>query len=159
MAKVIMTCGKICSGKSAYAEIMRRQSQGIVLSVDEVMLALFGQNAGSQHDEYVRRTQQYLFGKSVELIESGVTVILDWGFWKRAERDFARTFYTRRNIAFEFHYIDIRDEVWRQRLEQRNRLVETGEVNAYFVDETLVKKFNSMFEIPEKEEMDAWIQV
>lgn len=157
MAKVIMTCGKICSGKSTYAEKLRRQSHGIVLSVDEIMLALFGQNAGSQHDEYVRRTEQYLFGKSVELVESEMTVILDWGFWKRAERDFARTFYKRRNIAYEFHYIDVRDEVWSRRLEQRNRLVEAGETNAYFIDEGLAEKFDALFEMPAKEEMDVWV--
>ena len=39
MAKVILICGKICSGKSTYAEQLRIKERAAVLSVDEIMLA------------------------------------------------------------------------------------------------------------------------
>lgn len=42
MAKVILICGKICSGKSTYAEQLRVQNNAVVLSTDEITLALFG---------------------------------------------------------------------------------------------------------------------
>ena len=127
MAKVYLICGKICSGKSTYAEQLRVQNNAVLLSTDEITLALFGQHCGDKHDDYVERTQNYLFNKSLELIEVGINVILDWGFWLKEERDYAREFYNSRNIECEFHYIDINDETWQARLHKRNSevLVET----------------------------------
>ena len=55
MAKVIMTCGKICCGKSTYAETVCREKQAVLLSVDELMLTLFGQDAGDAHDTLTAR--------------------------------------------------------------------------------------------------------
>lgn len=158
MAKVIMTCGRICSGKSTYARQIRAKNSAAVLSVDEIMLALFNQNVGDKHDEYVERTEKFLFDKSVELVESGINVILDWGFWTKEERSFAREFYKVRNIECEFHYIDISDEEWKRRLDNRNKSVLAGESCNYFVDDGLAKKFASIFEIPGKEEIDVWVE-
>lgn len=158
MAKVILICGKICSGKSTYAEQLRRENKAAVLSVDEVMLAIFGQHCGDKHDEYADKTQSYLFQKSLELVGSGIDVILDWGFWQRAKRDSARAFYVSRGIKCEFHCIDISDETWKARLRKRNAAVLAGEAEAYFVDENLAAKFQSRFEMPGRDEIDVWIQ-
>ena len=55
MAKVILICGKICSGKSTYAEKLRMENKAVLLSIDEIMLALFGFYVGNKHDEYVEK--------------------------------------------------------------------------------------------------------
>ncbi len=155
MPKVYLICGKICSGKSTYAEQLRVQNHAVLLSTDEITLALFGQHCGDKHDDYVERTQNYLFNKSLELIEVGVNVILDWGFWMKVERDYAREFYNSRNIECEFHYINISDETWNDRLKKRNSAILAKEANAYYVDDNLAKKFASMFEEPCEEEIDV----
>lgn len=49
MAKVIMVCGKICSGKSTYAECLRKKNNAVLLSIDEIMLAMFGQHVGEMY--------------------------------------------------------------------------------------------------------------
>ena len=154
MAKVILICGKICSGKSTYAEQLRVKNNAVLLSTDEITLALFGQHCGDKHDEYVERTQNYLFDKSFELIEVGINVILDWGFWMKEERDYAREFYNSRNIACEFHYIDISDETWKERLKKRNSEVLSETTSAYYVDDNLAEKFASIFEVPGEDEID-----
>lgn len=156
MAKVILICGKICCGKSTYAEKLRNRYNAAVLSVDEIMLAIFGQYVGEKHDEYCENLQKYLFDKSLKLIETGINVILDWGFWQRDEREYAKKFYKERNIECEFHYIDVRDSVWRERLKKRNEATCHGENTDYYIDENLAKKFNSLFEIPEENEIDVW---
>ena len=46
MAKIYLMCGKLCSGKSTRAEQLRREHRAVLLSVDEITLALFGQDAG-----------------------------------------------------------------------------------------------------------------
>ena len=155
MAKVILICGKICSGKSTYAEQLRVQNNAVVLSTDEITLALFGQHCGDKHDDYVERTQNYLFYKSLELVEVEINVILDWGFWMKEERDYAREFYNSRNIECEFHYINISDETWKARLNKRNSAILAKETNAYFIEDNLAEKFASIFEEPSEDEIDV----
>ena len=157
MAKVILICGRICSGKSTYAQQLRARNKVVLLSVDELMLAVFGQYCGDKHDEYAANTKRYLLDKSLEIIETGIDVILDWGFWRREERERVREFYRSQNIPCEFHYIDISDAVWQARLNKRNNAVLAGKTSAYFVDENLAAKFASRFEMPCKDEIDVWI--
>lgn len=157
MAKVILICGKICSGKSTYAEQLRKRYKAAVLSVDEIILGLFPQPIGDMHDIYTERAKKYLFNKSVELIETGMNVILDWGFWTREERAFAKAFYKTYGIACEFHYIDISDEMWKTRLWKRNHAILAGEMSAYYVDDNLAAKFGALFEIPNSDETDVWV--
>ena len=71
MPKVIFICGKLCSGKSTYAQSLRKVQKAVVLSVDEIMLALLGQHAGDKHDLYAERTKTYLHAKTLELAETG----------------------------------------------------------------------------------------
>lgn len=156
--KVICICGKICCGKSTYAQKLRIENKAVILSIDEITLSLFGQHLGEKHDEITGKTQEYLLQKSVEIIETGINVILDWGFWLKKRRDDARNFFADRGIECEFHYIDISDEVWQERLAKRNKAVSDGETSAYFVDDNLAAKFESLFEAPDKDEIDIWIQ-
>ncbi|MDE5859965.1 MAG: ATP-binding protein [Oscillospiraceae bacterium] len=158
MPKVILICGKICCGKSTYAEKIRIENKAVLLSVDEIILAVFGQYAGEKHDEYVRNIQQYIFDKSLEIVQTGTNVILDCGFWTKGHRAYSKEFYKQRGIPFELHYIDISDEVWRQRIEKRNAIVKAGKTNAYYIDENLAKKFEEGVEPLTEDEIDVRIK-
>ena len=130
----------------------------MILSVDEIMLGIFGQHVGEKHDDYCENVQKYLFDKSLELIEVGVNVILDWGFWQKDKRDFAKEFFRSRNIGCELHYIDVNDEIWELRIAKRNSSISHGELNAYFVDENLARKFGAIFEPPSDDEIDVRVK-
>lgn len=158
MARVYMMCGRICSGKSTHAQELREKCKAVVLSVDEITLALFGQDAGDMLDTYVERAEKYLYEKSVEIISTGINVILDWGFWTKRERDEAKEFYGSKGIECEFHYIDISEEEWRRRIAKRNKAIEEGTLDAYFVDDGLADKFAAIFEKPVRSEIEVWIE-
>ncbi len=158
MAKVYILCGKICSGKSTYSQQLRKDKKAVILSVDDITLTLLGQNGGDTLDVYVEKLEQYFFQKSVEIVETGINVVLDWGFWTKTERDFAKQFYGSRGIEYEFHYISINDEEWYCRLDKRNKDVLEKKSDAYYVDEGLAEKFKSIFEIPGKDEIDVWVE-
>lgn len=158
MAKVYILCGKICSGKSTYSQQLRKDKKAVILSVDDITLTLLGQNGGDTLDVYVEKLEQYFFQKSVEIVETGINVVLDWGFWTKTERDFAKQFYGSRGIEYEFHYISINDEEWYCRLDKRNKDVQEKKSDAYYVDEGLAEKFKSIFEIPGKDEIDVWVE-
>lgn len=157
MAKVIMICGKICCGKSTYAKRLCMEKRAVLLSIDEIMLAMFGQHTGEMHEEYAARTEKYLLQKSVEIIESGINVILDWGSWTKAKRTMIREYFSSRGIDFELHYLDVPDSVWQARIAKRNSIVSEGGDSAYYVDENLAAKFKSIFEPPTDEEIDMRI--
>lgn len=154
MAKVYLICGKICCGKTTYANKICAENNAVLLSVDEITLALFGQHCGDKHDEYVERTEKYLLNKSLELISKDINIVLDWGFWTKAEREAAKEFFKSRNIEYMLHYIDINDETWKSRLNKRNNEVLANETSAYYVDDNLAAKFNSIFEAPSEDEIE-----
>ena len=156
MTKVILLCGKIASGKSVYAKRICKEEKAVMLSVDELVLSILGNDLGDKHDKITDRIQSYFFQKSVEIVNAGANVLLDWGFWTRERRAAARAFYESRGMVCEFHYIDVPDEVWHRNIDKRNRAVLAGETDAYYVDEGLMKKLESLFEAPKREEMDVW---
>ncbi|MCH5197427.1 MAG: ATP-binding protein [Oscillospiraceae bacterium] len=154
MPNVILICGKICCGKTAYAQKLCVENNAVLLSVDEIMLELFGQTCGDKHDEYTEKAKLYLLRKSLELIQKGINIVLDWGFWTREERKEIKEFYVSRGIKSELHYIDISDEIWRFRMNKRNNAVLAEETSAYYIDDNLAAKFASIFEAPSKDEID-----
>lgn len=156
MAKAILICGKICSGKSFYTEALRKKLGAAVLSCDEITLSVFDGNLGDRHDEICDRIHDYLFGKSVELLEIGVNIILEWGFWRKSDRDFARNFYESKGYECELHYIDISDEDWQRNIDKRNKAVAEGKTSAYYLDEGLLEKLERLFEVPDKSEIEVW---
>ena len=158
MAKVVMTCGRICSGKSTYAHRIADELSAVILSVDEITLALFPEGAGEMLDTYVERAEEYLYGKSVDIVGAGINVVLDWGFWTKEEREFARKYYGQHGISCELHYLDVPDELWRQRIAERNRLVSEGKVSAYYVDKGLEEKFAAIFQVPDDNEIDVRVK-
>lgn len=156
MAKVILICGKIASGKTYYANTLCKQENTVLLSCDELMLKLFPEPLGAEYDTYSLRAREYLHHLAEHLICQGTDVILDWGFWSRGTREQTTQYYRSRGIAREWHYIDISEESWKQHIEKRNREVAAGTTRAYAVDEGLLAKMNRSFEVPEKDEIDVW---
>lgn len=157
MSRAYLICGKICCGKTTYAARLRKEKKAVLLSVDEITLALFDQHIGEKHDEYVEKTQEYLFRKSIELLETGLDVILDWGFWMKEERDEARAFYRSHGYPCEFHYIHVQNPIWQARISARNAAILDGRTQAYYVDANLAAKFDRIFEPPSPDEIDVWI--
>ena len=158
MGKVICICGKICSGKSRYASNLCRQGRGVLLSVDEVMLSVFGLYAGEKHDEYTEGVKKYLLQKAMELVNMDIDVLLDWGFWSRESRRQIRDFFESRKIECEIHYLKVAEDVWKKRIEKRNHDVKEGTAQAYIIDKNLVDKFMEMFQEPEDKEIDKTIE-
>lgn len=158
MAKAILICGRICCGKTTYAHRLRMQRKAVVLSCDEVMLSLLDEQLGDRHELYAARTETYLKRKSLEIIETGIDVILDWGPWTKAGRDRLRAFYAEHGVACELHGIRVDDAEWRARISGRNAQIDDGVCQAYHVDDGLAQKFLSRYEEPTADEIDVWVE-
>ncbi|MBO5253686.1 MAG: ATP-binding protein [Clostridia bacterium] len=154
--KVYLICGKICSGKSYYVNSLKTETGAVVLSCDELTSELFDNNLGDKHDAMMVRVHRYLHKKAAEIALSGCPVILEWGFWRKADREYAKKYYVNQDIPVELHYIDISDAAWQKNIDARNRAVALGETTDYALDEGLLHKLLSLFEEPTREEVDVW---
>ena len=158
MAKVFMICGKLCSGKSTYSQHLRLSEKAVILSIDEVMLGMLDPYLGDKHEMYSKRAEALILNKAVEVVRTDINVILDWGFWRRAQRDEIRAFFDEKNIEYELHYLYVPDDIWHARIQKRNSDIQNGKSDAYFVDENLLNKFISRFEPPSEDEHHKLIQ-
>lgn len=159
-SKVIAICGKICSGKSYYANELKQNYNAVILSCDELTKELFDNNLGENHDEMMCRIKEFYKKQSIELINAGCNVILDWGFWSKNERKEITSFYTNKNIPLEWHYVNVSDDQWKKNIAKRNQLVKSGNgESSYFLDEGLLQKLGQQWQEPAKEEIDVWYSV
>ncbi len=118
MSKVILICGKLCSGKTTLARRIRQEQGGLLLSTDEILTTVFHQDTGERHEAIVRDIKRYLLDKAVEAVGQGVDVLLDWGFWTREERKQTEAFFAQRaGVALYFH--DAGGASFRHRASQR----------------------------------------
>jgi len=154
MNKIILICGKICSGKTIYAKKIAKDLNAVILSVDEITLSLFGQHLGDKHDEICEKIEEYLYKKALEILSVGINVILDWGFWKRENRQFVTKYFKALGINVEWHYIDVDKITWNKNIFKRNNAIRNNEENNYFIDENIIKKLENLFEKPEPNEID-----
>ncbi len=156
MAEVVMLCGRLCCGKTTYARRLVSGGKAVLLSIDEVMLTMFGQHCGDMHEEYAARTEKYLLDKSLEIISAGADVVLDWGFWRKEQRRRIKKFYTSRGIGCRLIFMRIDEAEWLRRIEKRNIEVLEGKTQAYYVDENLARKFAGIFEEPDNTEINGY---
>ena len=157
MAKVILICGKICSGKSWYARELKRRNNGVILSTDEVTWDLIFNEQGEFYNVFAQRVNGYLRKKAVEIVKAGANVILDWGFWTRKDREEISAFFAGHQVTCEWHYVDVEDAMWQENIARRNEAVASGRGGSdFYVDEGLLKKLLSMFEVPDRSEIDIW---
>jgi len=144
MAKVTAIIGKTCAGKTTYAKTL----PGILLSSDDFMLPLFGQNCELIHAN-LPVVQDCLLELALQIISKEIDVILDLGFWKKAERTRVAAYFAAHDIAIEWHYIDVSKELQKQQIAKRNAEIEQG-LKAYYVSEALAQVCDDMFESPEE---------
>ncbi len=77
-------------------------------------------------------------------------MILEFGFWARAERDEMRLRARALGAAVELHYLPVpTDELWR-RLEARNRQESPG---VAVISRSMIEQWAEIFEAPDRSEL------
>jgi len=158
LAKVILICGKICSGKTFYAKKLKEEFNAVILSTDEVTKDLIDNEQGEFYNVFAKRVNLYLRKKAAEIVKAGANVILDWGFWTKKDRKEIIEYFKNQGIDTCFYYIKISDADWKKNIGERNALIEKGKGGCdFYVDEGLKNKLLSLFEEPLYEEVDIII--
>ena len=162
-AKVYVLCGKIASGKTTYAESLRQSENAVVLSCDELMLSVFDECLGDKHDYFESKCVNYLCNLACDITNAGTSVILDYNFWSKKQRDDVKKFFTSKNITAELHYIKTEESkrlIW---LEKRNEILRKEKAldntRKYIISDELKNYLDSKFEEPNDTEIDKLIQI
>lgn len=154
MATTHLISGLPCSGKTAYANGLRADLDSVAFSLDRWLITSFGQYsiADVGHEEHVRRVlaiRELIWDAASELLRRGVDVILDDGFFLRANRMRVVDESRRLGAAAKIHFIDTPLSVVRARLEARN--AKLPRYNFWIGQDTL-DAFVDLFEVPTDDE-------
>ena len=86
-----MLCGLPGSGKTTRAKELEAAGEGILINADDWVCQLYPDDAeAAARDERKDLVEKVQWELVERLLTSGISVILDWGVWMRAERDHYR---------------------------------------------------------------------
>ena len=160
MGKVILVCGKICSGKSYYANNIKDVLNAVIISPDEATYELINNEQGEFYDVFSERLNKYLTKKVGEIAKAGANVIFERGLWSSKERKEIKEYYSSLGIENEIHYVYVDDESWKKNINERNErvLMGNGESN-FYLDDGLMNKLETLWEEPKEDEYDVLYKV
>ncbi|HYH86012.1 MAG TPA: ATP-binding protein [Pyrinomonadaceae bacterium] len=144
-------CGLPCSGKTTLAKRIERERNALRLTPDEWIARLFGADvAGEALDAARDPMEAALWELAARVLALGVDVILDFGFWARAERDEFRRRAAGLGARSELHFTDAPEDVLLTRLAARNAEPPPG---TFWIDEARLRLWSSLFEPPTEDEL------
>ena len=160
MGKVIIVCGKICSGKSYYSRMIKDSLNAVIISPDEATYELINNEQGEFYNIFSSRLNKYLTRKVGEIVLAGANVIFERGLWSKKDRKDIKEYYKNMDVDCEIHYVCVDDETWKQNITERNkRILEGNGESDFYLDEGLMKKLESKWEEPTVDEVDVIYRV
>ena len=156
MAKIYFVCGFVGSGKTTYSTQLAETKGAFCFSIDEWMIPLYGEHMEREVFDARLATLQGLFtAASLQLLSLGVSVIFDFGFWTKSERDDFKSWAAANNIESEMRYLDVPYDTCKQRATARNSDL-AGK--SYEMTPEMLELFWSWFEVPSTDENVVWVQ-
>ncbi|MGA7415866.1 MAG: AAA family ATPase [Bryobacteraceae bacterium] len=141
--RLIIVCGLPGSGKTTRAKVLESRLRAVRFAPDEWMDVL----SVSLYDEEMRgRIEALQWKLGQELLGLGLTVIIEWGTWGRAERDALRLGARALGAAVELHYLAAPPDVLFERIQRRGMEIPPIERDTVF-------RWVEMFQAPTPEEM------
>ena len=136
--------GLPCSGKSTYAQAMQAEFPSVILNADSWELALFGSIFPSERHEKVHdQLEKLLWSLGQDILRQGISLVLDYGFWGREERNYYRQAAGNLGVGFMIHYLDTPLDVIRERVTSRS--AKESEFNISYED---ILRWSRTFEPP-----------
>jgi predicted kinase len=126
MATIHLLFGPVGSGKTTYGRVLAAERKAAFFCLDEWMAALFMMDAPNPLTldwalPRTERCEQQIWAVTHRLLALGVDVILELGFYKRAQRTRVRARVADAGAPVTVHVLDVPREVRRERVRARNR--------------------------------------
>lgn len=152
-ATLHMLCGKIAAGKSTLTAELGQMPSTIVLSEDWWLNRLFGAEMRDVADyvRYSRRLRDAISPVVDDLLQTGVSVVLDFPANTPALRSWMRMLFEAAGAQHRLYFLDVPDEICKARLRARNAVgahdfaasdAQFDEITKYFVPPSEAEGFN-----------------
>ena len=114
------------------------------------MIRLFGHHMQREiFDSRLYACKDLIYDLCKRMTDLDIDVVLDFGFWSRAERDAARRRIEASGAACALYFFDVSDEILKARLKERNARRPS---DAFEITDEMFELFNGGFEPPEGDE-------
>ena len=145
--RLVLLCGLPAAGKTTLARELAQAYGAVRLNGDEWKLAL---GIDPFDDDARVRLERQLLALTERLLTLGTSVILEWGFWARVERDELREFGRSLGAAVELHFLDVPyDELVR-------RVVERTASGGIPITADHMDAYRALFQPPTDEELSLF---
>jgi predicted kinase len=148
--RLIMLCGLPGAGKTTLARRLAGELAAIRFCPDEWLTDL----GIDLFDVHARdRVERKLWQLTQDLLRRGHTVILEYGFWSRSEREDKRRFARAIGAAVELRFLDVPFEELVRRVEARNTSGGPGTVS---LTRELLAEYRPLFQAPDACELGRY---
>lgn len=150
ISSLLLTCGLPGAGKTTLAIHLAERRNAVRLTKDEWLWSI----GASPWDQTVNeKMEEQLWVLAQDILRRGVSVVLDFGLWARAERDEMRSVARSLGVGVELHYLDVPVETLWRRIEVRNSAPPWDQkpVGRHDLD-----KWAAIFQAPDAEELAAF---
>jgi len=142
--RLVLICGLPGSGKTTLAREIADAYGAVRLNPDEWELAL---GVDPFDAEFQTRLEEVFSGLTERLLALGTSVILEWGFWTRSERDDKRDLGRSLGAAVELRFLDVPyDELVR-------RVVDRHANGGLAITQSHMEEYRASFEPPTADEL------
>ena len=136
-------CGLPGSGKTTHAKLLERELNAVRFCPDEWLEAL---SLNLYDEEQRTRIEALQWQLAQELLKRGLSVIIEWGTWGRAERDALRLRARDLGVSVELHYLAEPVDVLFDRIQRRG-------MESPPIRRDQIAQWAKMFQAPTPEEM------
>lgn len=151
MPTLHLMVGLPCAGKTFLARRLEQERGALRLTPDEWIARLLGPNPpGDVLDAARDPFESALWDLASRALTLGLDVILDFGFWSRAEREDFRARAKALGAGSEIHFVEAAEPELLARLAARNAALPPG---AFWIDEARFRQWAGVFESPEPDEL------
>jgi len=154
--KAFLLHGFLGAGKTTFAKRLEKEQQALRFTHDEWMNELYGDDPPAElFEEYARRVFRVMEMTWTRCLTVGTSVILDFGFWSRAEREKARALVAEHGGEAVLYRLNCADDVAWKRVSERNRQLAGGLLIAPNTFEVLKARFEPLADDEERIEVDV----
>src|SRR3954447_19189280 len=145
--RLVLLCGLPASGKTTLARELADVYDAVRLNPDEWELAL---GIDPFDEDFQVRLEAQFSELAERLLMLGTSVILEWGFWARSERDEKREVARSLGAAVELRFLDVPyDELLR-------RVVDRHANGGLAITESHMDAYRAVFQPPTDEELSLF---